>query len=129
MVRSISKVRWSGRGKYSPVEGEGPPASAAPHDARGDTDMFRDNNPSGRRAFDQASQYRHSVAGALIPLIVVTALNFGFVSHSAQAATAHSDGETKPCFIAHPFSPGPIVNGHHRQPTQAEIDERTWQLA
>jgi hypothetical protein len=25
----------------------------------------------------------------------------------------------------HLFEPGPIVNGHNRQPTQAEIDERT----
>jgi hypothetical protein len=34
----------------------------------------------------------------------------------------------KPCPTGHIFEPGPIVNGHNRQPTQAEIDERTREL-
>jgi hypothetical protein len=91
--------------------------------------MIRTDNKSGRRAFDLANRYPHRLARFLATLIVMTASAPGFISNSAWAATAQSGGEIKPCFTAHLFSPGPIVNGHHRQPTQVEIEERTWELS
>jgi hypothetical protein len=34
----------------------------------------------------------------------------------------------EPCVIVHQFEPGPIVNGHHRQPTPGEIETRMQEL-
>jgi hypothetical protein len=91
--------------------------------------MFRSKNKSGQRAFNLTTRYRHLLARSLSTVIFATALAPGFISHSAWAATDQSRGEIHSCITAHLFAPGPIVNGHHRQPTQAEIEERTWELA
>jgi hypothetical protein len=55
------------------------------------------------------------------------ALAFGLILISAQAAPAQTAG-TPPCITGHKFEPGPIVNGHHRQPTAGEIEARTREL-
>jgi hypothetical protein len=36
--------------------------------------------------------------------------------------------ETAPCIVGHRFEPGPIVDGHYRQPTPAEFDARMREL-
>ena len=53
----------------------------------------------------------------------------------AQSAPAAADGSegtqfgrTEPCIVGHRFEPGPIVGGHHRQPTQAEFEARKREL-
>ena len=46
----------------------------------------------------------------------------------AGAAVARIGDAAEPCAIVHPFEPGPIVNGHHRQPTQGEIEARMQEL-
>jgi hypothetical protein len=33
-----------------------------------------------------------------------------------------------PCLVGHRFEPGPIVDGHYRQPTPAEFEARTREL-
>ena len=56
------------------------------------------------------------------------ALALGLALISARVATAETGGGIKPCIIEHRFEPGPIVNGHHRQPTLGEVEARTQQL-
>jgi hypothetical protein len=34
----------------------------------------------------------------------------------------------EPCIVGHRFEPGPIVNGHYRQPTRAEFEARMREL-
>jgi hypothetical protein len=34
----------------------------------------------------------------------------------------------QPCIVGHRFEPGPIVDGHNRQPTRAEFEARTREL-
>ena len=56
------------------------------------------------------------------------ALALGLALNSAGDAMAQTRGKTVPCIIEHRFEPGPIVNGHHRQPTLGEVEARTQQL-
>lgn len=58
----------------------------------------------------------------------LVALAFGLSLISAGNAMAGTGAETGTCIIGHRFEPGPIVNGHTRQPTAAEIESRTQQL-
>jgi hypothetical protein len=58
----------------------------------------------------------------------LVALAFGLSLISAGNAMAQTGAETGTCIIGHRFEPGPIVNGHNRQPTPAEIESRTQQL-
>jgi hypothetical protein len=37
-------------------------------------------------------------------------------------------GGAQPCVVGHRFEPGPIVDGHNRQPTRAEFEARTTEL-
>jgi hypothetical protein len=60
------------------------------------------------------------------PWPVVLALGLALIS--AGDAMAETGGGIKPCIIEHQFEPGPIVNGHHRQPTLGEVEARTQQL-
>jgi len=52
----------------------------------------------------------------------------------ARPAPASADSEgpqsdrTQPCIVGHRFEPGPIVDGHYRQPTRAEFEARTREL-
>ncbi len=55
------------------------------------------------------------------------ALALGLILISAQAAPAQTAGAPS-CITGHKFEPGPIVNGHHRQPTTGEIEARTREL-
>ena len=58
----------------------------------------------------------------------LVALALGLALTSAGDAMAETGGGIKPCIIEHQFEPGPIVNGHHRQPTLGEVEARTQQL-
>ena len=50
------------------------------------------------------------------------------LSSHARSATTQTSDATEPCILGHRFEPGPIVNGHNRQPTSAEIEARTEEL-
>jgi hypothetical protein len=52
----------------------------------------------------------------------LVALALGLALTSAGDAMAETGGGIKPCIIEHQFEPGPIVNGHHRQPKLGEVD-------
>jgi hypothetical protein len=54
----------------------------------------------------------------------LVALALGLILMSAQAATAQTGDGTEPCVTGHQFEPGPIVNGHRRQPTPGEPEAR-----
>ena len=56
-------------------------------------------------------------------------LALGVALLSAHATTAQTLDGTQPIAVGHRFGPGPIVNGHHRQPTRSEIEERMRELA
>ena len=60
------------------------------------------------------------------PQFVAFAMSFSLFS--ASAATAQPSAGTEPCITWHRFEPGPIVNGHHRQPTPGEVEARTREL-
>lgn len=47
---------------------------------------------------------------------------------SIGPCAAQSDDQPKPCLAEHRFWPGPIVNGHNRQPTAAEFERRVREL-
>ena len=55
-------------------------------------------------------------------------LALGLILIFAGNAAAGTGNHTAPCVIGHRFEPGPIVNGHNRQPTPAEVEARTRQL-
>jgi hypothetical protein len=58
----------------------------------------------------------------------LVALAFGLILMSAGNAMVQTGCGTESCGTGHRFEPGPIVNGHHRQPTPGEIKARTQQL-
>ena len=58
----------------------------------------------------------------------LAALIFGLLTISGGATTAMGGNGRAPCGIVHQFKPGPIVNGHTRQPTQGEFETRMRQL-
>jgi hypothetical protein len=47
---------------------------------------------------------------------------------SAPDMMARASVTPAPCTIWHRFVPGPIVNGHRRQPTPAEVEARLREL-
>jgi len=59
----------------------------------------------------------------------LVALALGVALLSAIAATAETVDGPRPFVAGHPFEPGPIVNGHHRQPTRGEIEARMREAA
>jgi hypothetical protein len=61
------------------------------------------------------------------PQFVALAL-LGSILISVGAAKAQTADGTEACITGHRFEPGPIVHGHHRQPTFGEIEARTQQL-
>ena len=70
-----------------------------------------------------------AIAALSLTAAVVSAANAAStVASSAGDAMAQPGDGTVPCFAEHRFEPGPIVNGHHRQPTPSEIEARTQQL-
>jgi hypothetical protein len=54
------------------------------------------------------------------------------VAQAAPAAGVDSEGpqsrRTEPCVVGHRFEPGPIVDGHYRQPTRTEFEARMQEL-
>jgi hypothetical protein len=54
------------------------------------------------------------------------------VARPGSAAADHGEDTqsegTEPCIVGHRFEPGPIVDGHYRQPTRAEFEARTREL-
>jgi hypothetical protein len=89
--------------------------------------MFRNTNRYEPHAFDPPMQFDHWLVRFLAAMIFVIVLALGAILFCTRAAMAQPGG-MKPCITGHLFEPGPIVNGHNRQPTQAEIDERTREL-
>ena len=65
------------------------------------------------------------IALAKSPLSVVA---LGLILIFAGNAAAGTGNHTAPCVIGHRFEPGPVVNGHNRQPAPAEVEARTQQL-
>ena len=47
---------------------------------------------------------------------------------AADGIEGTQSGRTEPCIVGHRFEPGPIVEGHHRQPTRAEFEARMREL-
>jgi hypothetical protein len=95
---------------------------------RGDIQMLRtDGNPEPLDS-DQLIQFLHWLTPLLVATVFVAALPLGLFLIPAQAATTQTGDRTKPFVTGHQFEPGPIVNGHHRQPTQGEIEARTQEL-
>jgi hypothetical protein len=76
---------------------------------------------------------------AALPGQIVTALTLvcgvcamvAIVSPGSAAAVdgagAQSEG-AEPCIVGHRFEPGPIMNGHNRQPTRGEFEARMQEL-
>jgi len=58
--------------------------------------------------------------------LIITAV--GLLSTFTLPASAHAGQEQRLCIARPRFDPGPIVNGHHRQPTQQEINLRIQEL-
>jgi hypothetical protein len=54
------------------------------------------------------------------------------LAQPGAAAADDSEGTpsegAQPCIVGHRFEPGPIVDGHNRQPTRAEFEARTREL-
>jgi hypothetical protein len=54
------------------------------------------------------------------------------LAQPGAAAAEDSEGTpsegAQPCIVGHRFAPGPIVDGHNRQPTRAEFEARTREL-
>jgi hypothetical protein len=57
-----------------------------------------------------------------------SAVALGLIVIFAGSAAAGTGNHAAPCVIGHRFEPGPIVNGHNRQPTPAEVEARTQRL-
>jgi len=60
------------------------------------------------------------------PQLVAFAISIILIS--APAALAQTGAGPAPCAIWHRFVPGPIVNGHRRQPTPGEVESRLREL-
>jgi hypothetical protein len=90
--------------------------------------VVRYNNGSRWSVSHLLIQFLRSLMVSIAATICLTVLAHGLILFSAWAASAQTAGEINPHFTAHVFKPGTIVNGHNRQPTQAEIDERTLEL-
>jgi hypothetical protein len=58
----------------------------------------------------------------------LVALALGLILISAGNGMALPGDGIEPCVTGHRFEPGPIVSGHHRQPTPGEVEARTQQL-
>jgi hypothetical protein len=67
----------------------------------------------------------HGLTLSLVVTMIVNVVLPGMLLISAQAVTAETSVRIAACATGHLFEPGPIANGHHRQPTQAEIEART----
>ncbi|HET6234842.1 MAG TPA: hypothetical protein VFE41_07740 [Acetobacteraceae bacterium] len=94
----------------------------------GDIQMLRTDGNSELRYFDQVIRFLHRPTLFLVAAVFIGALALGLALVSARSATAQTGDGTRPCIIEHRFEPGPIVNGHHRQPTFGEIEARTREL-
>jgi hypothetical protein len=90
--------------------------------------MSRTDRGPARHVFDLMVRRLHGLTLSLVVTIFVNALFPGLLSISTQAATAETGVGITACATGHLFEPGPIVNGHHRQPTQVEIETRTREL-
>jgi hypothetical protein len=90
--------------------------------------MLRTDDSPDLREFDLVIQFLHWLTLFLAATVFMTALAIGLLLMAAPAAEAQIGNGTKRCVTADRFEPGPIVNGHHRQPTQAEIEARTQEL-
>ena len=60
------------------------------------------------------------------PQLVAFAVSLLVVS--TPIAMARADAAPAQCTIWHRFVPGPIVNGHRRQPTPGEVEARLREL-
>jgi hypothetical protein len=60
------------------------------------------------------------------PQLVAFAISLLVVS--TPVVMAQASARPAPCVIWHRFVPGPIVNGHRRQPTPSEVEARLREL-
>jgi hypothetical protein len=81
-----------------------------------------------RHVFEPLVRCLHGLTLSLVVTMFVNVVLPGMLLISAQAATAETSVRTAACATGHLFEPGPIANGRHRQPTQAEIEARTRDL-
>ena len=58
----------------------------------------------------------------------LVAFTISLILASAPAVMAQTAAGTESCVIWHRLEPGPIVNGHRRQPTPGEVEARTREL-
>src|SRR5579862_3002543 len=58
----------------------------------------------------------------------LAAFAVGLILVSVPAGTAPQGNGSQRCATAFKFGPGPVVNGQHRQPTAAEVDQRMQEL-
>src|ERR1700730_1325048 len=80
--------------------------------------MVNGTTPSGQIRNDRSVVYQQALSALALGLILI------FAGNAAAGAGNHP----VPCVIGHRFEPGPIVNGHNRQPIPAEVEARTRQL-
>src|SRR5260370_37611150 len=105
---------------------------------------MRQTPPAGGEPF-WAVRCRHAVSfrrdRTMVALSrrIVTALTLACglsamlaVAQPVPAAADDSEGTqsegTAPCVVGHRFEPGPIVDGHYRQPTRGEFEARMREL-
>ncbi len=87
--------------------------------------MLRTDGNSELRYFDQVIRFPHRPTLFLVATVFVGGLALGLILISARSVTAQTGDGTRRYMIGRRFEPGPMVNGHHRQPTSAEIEART----
>ena len=85
-------------------------------------------NETGPHVLGVAIQFLRWLTLSVVTTISLTVLVAGLLLFTAWAASAQTDSGPRSCVTGHRFEPGPIINGHNRQPTQAEIEERTREL-
>jgi len=83
---------------------------------------------SRRDAFRILAEFLRSLTLSVAATICMATFALNLILIAPWAASAQPEDGSKACYTGLVFEPGPIVNGHNRQPTQAEIDERTLAL-
>jgi hypothetical protein len=73
-------------------------------------------------------------SGRIVAALTLTCGLAATLAVAQPGTSAAEDGESTlsaaapPCIVGHRFEPGPIVDGHNRQPTRAEFEARTREL-
>src|SRR3984957_15025093 len=71
-------------------------------------------------------------SGRIVAALTLACGLSAMLALARPGAAADSEGTpsggAQPCMVGHRFEPGPIVEGHNRQPTRAEFEARTREL-